>query len=242
MNMNQQPKTVWLTVYFDYIDGHPANMEEVKPVWLDAAQCMTSEVSGRTPGAKFDFSSSPWTANFEGEVMGMGGHLHDGGVRMDIIVDGKVVCQSMPTYGTDEQARARADVAKAGGIAAASPELAAAADEALHHSSSNTQMEMGGGHGHMGGQHIIAMSICADNKAGIKDIPISPVGIKDLRKGQKWVLRAYYDYKQHPGMQTASGSMENVMGIAIMYAKTVTKRTAGSSTGGILGWLGFRKG
>lgn len=77
MNMNNEAKSVYTTVYFDYIEGHPANFDEVKPVWLDAAQCGTSEISGRTPGAKFDFASRPWVANFEGEVLGTGGHLHD---------------------------------------------------------------------------------------------------------------------------------------------------------------------
>jgi hypothetical protein len=55
MNMNTAAKQVYLTIYYDYVDGHPNHMEEVKPVWLDAAQCGTSEISGRSAGSKFDF-------------------------------------------------------------------------------------------------------------------------------------------------------------------------------------------
>ena len=55
MNMNTAAKQVYLTIYYDYVDGHPKHMEEVKPVWLDAAQCGTSEISGRSAGSKFDF-------------------------------------------------------------------------------------------------------------------------------------------------------------------------------------------
>lgn len=73
MNMNNAAKEVYLTIYYDYIEGHPAEFEEVKPVWMDAAQCGTSEVSGRTAGAKFDFKSPAWVSNFEGEIMGAGG-------------------------------------------------------------------------------------------------------------------------------------------------------------------------
>ena len=55
MNMNTAAKQVYMTIYYDYVDGHPSHMEEVKPVWLDAAQCGTSEIGGRSAGAKFDF-------------------------------------------------------------------------------------------------------------------------------------------------------------------------------------------
>ena len=78
----------------------------------------------------------------------------------------------------------------------------------------------------MGGQHIIAMSICADHKGNVKDIPISPLGVNKVTRGQIWVLRAYYDYTAHAGMKNNRGGMSSVMGISIMYAKTAAKRAA----------------
>jgi hypothetical protein len=244
MNMNDAAKESYLTIYYDYVDGHPPDFSEVKPVWMDAAQCGTSEVSGRRVDSKFDFSSSPWVANFEGEVLGTGGHLHDGGTQVEIIVDKKVICTSVPTYGTDEEAMARANIAKQGGIAKASVGKASKrqAPAKGNRSPAKGQSQSpsaapptakaqdppaGGGHAHMGGKHIIAMSICADNKAGVKDIPISPLGITQLKKGQSWVLKAYYDYTKYPGMKKGNtGGMSTVMGISIMYAKTATKRVA----------------
>jgi len=232
MNMNNAPKEAYLTIYYDYVEGHPSHFEEVKPVWLDAAQCGTSEVSGRTAGAKFDFGSPAWKANFEGEVLGTGGHLHDGGTHLDVIVDKKVICKSVPTYGTDEQALARAEVAKAGGHAKGSNTRYTdlAPPKTAKNGAKAAQDPPKGGaapaHSHAGGQHIIAMSICADNKAGALDIPLSPLGIKTLKKGQSWVLRAYYDYSLHPGMKKNSGGQSTVMGISIMYAKTANKRKA----------------
>jgi hypothetical protein len=217
MNMNNEAKPVYLTIYYDYVEDHPKHFDEIKPVWLDAFQCMTSELSGRTANAKFDFASSPWITNFEGEVLGAGGHLHDGGTHLDLHVDNKLVCKSEPTYGSDEQALARAEISKLGGIPPALPNVTTTTPAAPKAGA--------GGHAH-GSQHIIAMSICADNKAGTKDLPLSPLGVNKLVKGQSWVLKAYYDYTQHAGMKSNSGGMSTVMGISIMYVKTVTKRVA----------------
>jgi hypothetical protein len=214
MNMNAGYKEVYLTIYYDYVEGHPSHFEEIKPVWLDAFQCGTSEISGRSANSKFDFGSPAWTANFDGQIMGAGGHLHDGGTHLDILVDGKNICTSVPTYGTDEQARFRADVAKSGGIAPANPVVPA----------STSHKDMPGMK--MSSQHIIAMSICADNTAGLKELPISPLGLKQLKKGQSWTLRAYYDYTKHSGMKNNWGGQSTVMGISIFYTKTTKKRAA----------------
>jgi hypothetical protein len=199
MNMNQGAKQVYLTIYYDYVDGHPARFEEVKPVWLDAAQCMTSEVSGRTPGAKFEFGSPAWTANFEGEVLGMGGHLHDGGMKLDVLVNNKVICSSLPYYGTDEQALVRARSAQTGDLTPLPESILKGGAGA--HAGMAMPKAAAGGHGHAGGLHIIAMSICAENKSNQKALPISPIGIKRVAKGQRWTLKAYYDYGQHAGMK-----------------------------------------
>jgi hypothetical protein len=233
MNMNQGAKQAYLTIYYDYVEGHPARFEEVKPVWLDAAQCMTSEVSGRTPGAKFEFGSPAWTANFEGEVLGMGGHLHDGGMRLDVLVNNKIICSSMPYYGTDEQALVRARSAQTGDLAPLPESVLKGGAGGAHAGMNMGGMNMGGkggaaagGHGH-GGMHIIAMSICAENKSNQKALPISPIGIKRVSKGQRWTLKAYYDYNQHAGMKKGTTQrMSTVMGISIMYAKTAVKRKA----------------
>ncbi|KAF2436265.1 hypothetical protein EJ08DRAFT_692141 [Tothia fuscella] len=241
MNMNMQAKESYLTIYYDFIDGHPKEMQEVKPVWMDAAQCGTSEISGRTASAAFDFVSPAWIANFEGEVTGTGGHLHDGGTKVEIIVDKKIICTSVPTYGTDEEALERANIAKLGGLGkgkattkrsaepVAYPQTpakgAAAQAKGTPAKGARADPPAGGAHSHAMGKHIIAMSICADNKAGINDMPLSPLGINKLVKGQSWVLKAYYDYNKYPGMRKGtSESMSTVMGISIMYAKTANKR------------------
>jgi hypothetical protein len=223
MNMNAGAKTVYLTMYYDYVEGHPAHFKEVKPVWFDVAQCGTSEVSGGSPNTKFDIRATTWTANFDGEILHAGGHLHDGGTVVDLLVDGKVVCKSEATYGTDGEALQRSEAAIRGEIMPLAATSSAPAPPAMEMAAPKA----GGGHSHAGGRHIIAMNICTDNRAGLKGLPISKFEIKDLRKGQKWVLRATYDYNKNMGMKQGNTQrMSTVMGIAIMYVKTTTPRKA----------------
>jgi len=222
MNMNPGAKTVYLSMYYDYVDGHPAGYSEVKPVWFDVAQCGTSEVPGGSANTKFDIKATTWTANFDGEIIQAGGHLHDGGSVVDLIVDGKVVCKSEATYGSDAEAIARSQAAIRGEVMPLGPKSSAPAPVAPAEMSKS-----GGGHSHGGGRHIIAMNICTDNKLKVQGLPISPFEMRTLKKGQKWVLRATYDYNKNMGMkQGNTQKMSNVMGIAIMFVKTAVKRKA----------------
>lgn len=212
MNMNPTSKQVYMTMYYDYVEGDTQGWEEVKPVWFDVAQCGTSEIGGGSAGSKFTISALPWTANFEGEVLSIGGHIHDGGTHLDVTMGGKVACTSTATYGTNAEAKARADIIKEGGIPPSTPIL-----------------KDGGGHGdmqmsgHAGGQHIIAMSVCGEAVEG-NGSPIGPLNVRTVTKGQSWGLNAYYDYKQRQGMKNNRGGMDNVMGISIMFVKTKNKR------------------
>lgn len=242
MNMNPGAKTVYLTMYYDFLDGHPKEWAEIKPVWFDVAQCGTSEVPGGSANTRFDIKASAWTANFEGEILHAGGHLHDGGTAVDLLVDGKLVCKSEATYGSDEEALIRSRAAIEGKVyplvkgAGAAPPAAEMKDVLQERQEPKgkggapapaAKSGGGGGHSHGGGRHIIAMSICTENRAKVKDMPITTWGIKDLKKGQKWVLRATYDYNKHMGMkQGGTQKMSSVMGIAIMFVKTSTKRKA----------------
>jgi hypothetical protein len=223
MNMNPTKQQVWMTMYYDYVEDHPAGWDEMKPVWFDVAQCGTSEVGGRSPGANFQVSSSPWTANFEGEVMGVGGHIHDGGVNLEVVTNGQVACNSSAWYGSNEESKKRADIIKAGGV----PSAALAPSVPISASGGG-----GGGHDHAGGQHIIAMSVCGE-LAGHNGSPVSPLKVSKVTKGSSWTIKAYYDYKKFTGMKNNAGGMDTVMGIAIMFVraskKMRTTETAGAA-------------
>jgi hypothetical protein len=58
-------------------------------------------------------------------------------------------------------------------------------------------------------EHISKMSVCAEDR----------LPVKKLQKGQKWKLRAEYDYNKNKGMIHEGGKQSTVMGISIMYVR-----------------------
>jgi hypothetical protein len=73
MNMSMQDQTLYVVITFDYFDGKPAGMSEVKPLWLDVDQCGFSEAKARSQTGAYTVSSLPWKSNINGELLGMGG-------------------------------------------------------------------------------------------------------------------------------------------------------------------------
>jgi len=99
MNMNMVDTTVYLTMTYDYVDSQPAGWSDVKPVWFDANQCGTSEVEAPQESGTFYVASKPWKPNFSGEILGMAGHLHDGGSSVEVMVNNQPICNSEAIYG-----------------------------------------------------------------------------------------------------------------------------------------------
>lgn len=149
--------------------GRPAGIDNIKAIWLDAAQCGTSEIPPKSQDGAYSVKYS-WTANIEGDILGAGGHVHDGGTHLTLKVDSNEVCDAVAAYGS----RGGGMGGPAGG--------------------------MGGPAGGMGGgamatgkpalaganpaEHITSMSACFGDK----------LGVKKLVKGQRWELEGFYDY------------------------------------------------
>ena len=51
------------------------------------------------------------------------------------------------------------------------------------------------------------------------ELPSRCVGpnLPELKTGQSWKVRAFYDYAAHPGMLKDNGKPSDVMGISIMW-------------------------
>jgi hypothetical protein len=175
MNENMQDKVVYLTMTYDIVDGNPEDYDNVKPVWFDVAQCLTSEWPAPYNNGSYTVPSTTWVANVEGDVLGAIGHLHDGGQRVTLDVDGKQICSSDAAYGEK-------------------PEFV-------------SPMTMG--HAGSATSHISSMTACVNND----------IGIKEVKKGQVWQLKADYDYDKNKGDLHENGKQENVMGIAIMWIR-----------------------
>jgi hypothetical protein len=73
MNMDKQDQTIYVAITYDYFDGKPAGMSEVKPIWLDVDQCGFSEARAKSQSGSYSVSSVPWKTNIDGEILGMGG-------------------------------------------------------------------------------------------------------------------------------------------------------------------------
>jgi hypothetical protein len=97
MNLNTTDKSVYLTLDYKYANGSAPGYTNVKPVWLDIAQCGTSEVPAKTGAYTLPYT---WTSNFAGTLVGGGGHLHDGGTNSQFLNNGAEFCNSVAAYGT----------------------------------------------------------------------------------------------------------------------------------------------
>jgi hypothetical protein len=71
MNENREDATVWITITWDYVEGHPFK-DDVKVVWFDARQCGTSEVNPPIGQSKFQIGWT-WNSTVDAEVLGIGG-------------------------------------------------------------------------------------------------------------------------------------------------------------------------
>jgi hypothetical protein len=96
MNMSSTVAPVDIEMTFTYVNASPS-IKPITPIWLDVAQCGISEVPSRTGSYSYVYT---WTVNVPGKLLGIGGHLHDGGTHMNIKKgNGQLICNSVAGYG-----------------------------------------------------------------------------------------------------------------------------------------------
>jgi hypothetical protein len=191
MNEKPQDRVVYLTMTYDYVEGRPSGFSNFRIIWLDVAQCGTSEVRAPQETGQFKIDQT-WTANLKADILGAGGHLHDGGTHITLDVDGKQICDSVASYGI-----AQGNSSAGGGMMGGGMGMRKLA------------RRDGPGHGVSGAEHITNMTVCAGKT----------MGLDKIEKGQKWTITGYYDYDKHGGMKGSSGKQSNVMGIVVMLVK-----------------------
>jgi hypothetical protein len=99
MTMSTKAETVSFQMKWMWIPASQAGqMQKLEPVWFDVDQCGDSEVS--VPAGQ-STKSWTWTVNRPGKIIGIGGHIHSGGVNVDIRNDttGQTICNSVAGYG-----------------------------------------------------------------------------------------------------------------------------------------------
>ena len=90
--------SVLIRMHYDWVPASTPNMKPARPVWLDVDQCGDSEISLPAGPSTTNYT---WWAGQSGKILGMGGHLHDGGKNITIVNDstGKTLCDSKAGYG-----------------------------------------------------------------------------------------------------------------------------------------------
>jgi len=96
MNESTVSRNVRVVVDFDYVPLKEPGYKPIRPLWLDVNQCGTSEVPAKT--GKYSYTYT-WNATIAGKLLGIGGHLHDSGVDMDIYLNDVLICKSVAHYG-----------------------------------------------------------------------------------------------------------------------------------------------
>jgi plastocyanin len=105
MLMNHTPRA--LTGYVRYTVRYVVGeqLTPVKPVWLDVRNCTGPDPSFAVPGTGGRFSvfmrTMSWTSPESGFLVSAGGHLHGGGIRLELrnVTCGKDLFVSQPTWG-----------------------------------------------------------------------------------------------------------------------------------------------
>ncbi|GAA5121069.1 hypothetical protein [Haloechinothrix salitolerans] len=101
MNMKPEPQAVFVEATITHVPADPQGMEEVTPIWLDAANC-TGDSQHSVPAGE-STTTWRWQSTISGTVKAAGGHLHDGGrsLALSNASTGQHMCTSKAGYGTD---------------------------------------------------------------------------------------------------------------------------------------------
>lgn len=97
--MNQAPKpiTVYAVMLFEFVPKTAPGYKEARLVWVDVTNCQkTSDFKPET--GVYQKMSRGFTSKHDGEFLFAIGHMHDGGVKVELLVNGKLSCTSKQMY------------------------------------------------------------------------------------------------------------------------------------------------
>jgi hypothetical protein len=98
MNTTAQPRPVTIVVNFSWVPDTTPGYRAITPVWFDVNQCGNSEVPAKDGQYSYNYV---WTAPQDAKLIGIGGHLHDGGTNLTLTRGDEWICVIKPTYGVD---------------------------------------------------------------------------------------------------------------------------------------------
>ncbi|KAF2663348.1 hypothetical protein BT63DRAFT_461457 [Microthyrium microscopicum] len=189
MNMQDKEQWVWLTISYEYLDGHQPDYKDGRMLWMSIGpigiRCGGAAVkspwgpSNLTLAQQpkldvFSEHSLPWVAPRDGWILATGGHMHDGGVNLQVFHNDKLICTSTPTYAHDGHGM--------GGM--------------------RKRQIKGGEKSNDDIDHIKKQEGCNFLEG------------RPMKKGDTLYIAANYDFKRFPGMKNKKGELDEVMGIS----------------------------
>jgi hypothetical protein len=96
-NFEKEPKDVYIDLDYDYLPGQPEGYVDIIPVPQDALG-IGGMLGGIKQSGVWERTSSPYKARQDSRVLMIYGHVHDGGIHTEIMINGKVVCDSLAYY------------------------------------------------------------------------------------------------------------------------------------------------
>jgi hypothetical protein len=111
MNMENKEKWTWLTLTYDYVEGKQPAYKDGRVIWLSIGAPRCGGSSDLNPFGKTNLTkteqptqlafteySMPWISPQNGWIFGGNGHMHEGGLAIDIFKNHELVCTSTPHY------------------------------------------------------------------------------------------------------------------------------------------------
>jgi hypothetical protein len=102
VNYNPKPQKWYIAADIEYTPGKPAGAEDVSVTDFNVVGCSGFIDAGYYApdgAAQWNKTSPKFILSQDGTILRALGHLHDGGTNVQLLVNGKVVCDSKATYG-----------------------------------------------------------------------------------------------------------------------------------------------
>jgi len=99
VNYNKESKKVYITYDLEFVPGKVGM--NTQGLLISVTQCRGGQIK-LSQTAPTNTTSGKFTVMHDGQIISARGHLHDGGTRMDLFINGKYQCSSQANYGGDK--------------------------------------------------------------------------------------------------------------------------------------------
>ncbi|KAI0133571.1 hypothetical protein BJ170DRAFT_678514 [Xylariales sp. AK1849] len=101
INYDTEARDIVVTIEWEYIPRNFTLFARLLPIYLDASGiCGSTDVEPPMSGGAFNLSlTPPFKLNFDRIMTGVGGHIQDGGIDLQVTKNGQIMCDIVAGYG-----------------------------------------------------------------------------------------------------------------------------------------------